>query len=237
MFGKNKNKTVGLCVMVVAACLVMAAVWAVLATPETALAKKPDNPGGGEPEALHGSATFRDALGDRVRSDGEGPYTYTGSGKGGAILLGLGDFFRLRVNVDKKVVGRRFVLDFDGLDIDPAFFPASQDFWVLYVQGTLEEWKAQELNVPCDRVGRLHFGTKGVDYAYVNYGAMPTLDGAPLTVKRIDTDVWTIQSFAPGDPEDPDELDDFAHLFREKGELFEYASMPFLITYYGQGMP
>jgi hypothetical protein len=37
MFVK-KNKTVGLCVMVVAACLVLAALWAVLAAPETALA-------------------------------------------------------------------------------------------------------------------------------------------------------------------------------------------------------
>ena len=230
MFGKNRNKKVGLCVMVVTSCLVLAVLWAVLATPEIALAhKNPDDPdhshGGGEPEALHGTATFRDDPSDRVCSDGEGPYTYTGSGKGGAILLGLGDFFRLRVNVDKKVVGRRFVLDFDGLDIDSAFLPASQDFWVLYVQGTLEAFR----NVPIDdvgvtRVGRLRFGTKGVDAAYVNYGAAPTWNGAPLTVKRIGTDVWTIES-KPGDE---------AHLFREKGEEFGYASMPFLITYYGQ---
>jgi hypothetical protein len=47
MFGKNRNKKVGLCVMVVTACLVMATFWAVLATPETALAKKPDKPPGG----------------------------------------------------------------------------------------------------------------------------------------------------------------------------------------------
>jgi hypothetical protein len=40
MFGKNRNKKVGLCVMVVTACLVLAALWAVLATPETALAEK-----------------------------------------------------------------------------------------------------------------------------------------------------------------------------------------------------
>jgi len=47
MFGKNRKKTVGLCVMVVTASLVLAAFWAVLATPETALAKKPDKPPGG----------------------------------------------------------------------------------------------------------------------------------------------------------------------------------------------
>ena len=42
MFVKNRKKTVGLCVMVVTASLVLATLWAVLATPETALAKKPD---------------------------------------------------------------------------------------------------------------------------------------------------------------------------------------------------
>ncbi|MFC1636387.1 hypothetical protein ACFL5Z_16280 [Planctomycetota bacterium] len=44
MLWKNRNKRIGLCVMVVTSCLVMAAVWAVLATPETALAKKPPKP-------------------------------------------------------------------------------------------------------------------------------------------------------------------------------------------------
>jgi len=41
MFGKNRNKKVGICLMVVTACLVLAALWAVLAAPETALAKRP----------------------------------------------------------------------------------------------------------------------------------------------------------------------------------------------------
>ncbi|MFC1604724.1 hypothetical protein ACFL5F_06825 [Planctomycetota bacterium] len=44
MLWKNRNKRVGLCVMVVTSCLVMTAVWTVLATPETALAKKPPKP-------------------------------------------------------------------------------------------------------------------------------------------------------------------------------------------------
>jgi len=220
MFGKNRNKKVGLCVMVVTACLVLATVWAVLATPETALAAKP--------AALHGSATFRDDAADRVRSDGEGPYTYTGSGKGDAILLGLGDFFRLRVKVDKKGVGRRFVLDFldseGNLIVDPAFLPENEYTWSLYVGGTLEEFR----NVPIDdvgvtMVGRLRFGTKGVDAANVNYGAAPTWDGDPVTVTRTGTDKWTIES-KPGDE---------AHLFRDNGELFGFASMPFLITYDG----
>jgi len=44
MFGKNRKKKVGLCVMVVTASLVLAGLWAVLATPETALAVKPEKP-------------------------------------------------------------------------------------------------------------------------------------------------------------------------------------------------
>jgi len=44
MFGTNRNKKVGLCMTVVTASLVLATVWAVLATPETALAVKPDKP-------------------------------------------------------------------------------------------------------------------------------------------------------------------------------------------------
>ena len=46
MLWKNRNKKVGLCVMVVTSCLVLAVLWAVLATPETALADKPDKPPG-----------------------------------------------------------------------------------------------------------------------------------------------------------------------------------------------
>jgi hypothetical protein len=42
MFGKNRKKKVGICVMVVTASLVLAGIWAVLATPETALAHKTD---------------------------------------------------------------------------------------------------------------------------------------------------------------------------------------------------
>ncbi len=44
MFGKNRKKKVGLCVMVVTSCFILAGLWAVLATPETALAKKPVKP-------------------------------------------------------------------------------------------------------------------------------------------------------------------------------------------------
>ncbi|MHC4629669.1 MAG: hypothetical protein ACYS9C_00200 [Planctomycetota bacterium] len=63
MFGKNRNKKVGLCVMVVTSCFILAALWAILATPETALAKKPDGVGGGgEKLSVHYWLSFQDTL-------------------------------------------------------------------------------------------------------------------------------------------------------------------------------
>jgi len=210
---KSKNKRAKICLMVVTTCLALAGFWAVLATPETALARRP--------EVLHGSASFRDGPGDRVRSDGEGPYTYTGSGKGDAILLGLGDFFRLRVKVDKKGVGRRFDLDFGGLDIDPTFFPASENIWILWIKGTLAEWRAQETDDPVLREGKLHFGQTGKDEANVSYGRWD--ESSYLTVTRTGTGVWTIES-----------LDDNEAVFYRQDVGMRSGPMPFLVTYNGQ---
>ena len=53
MLWKNRNKRVGLCVTVVAGCLILAIAWAVLAMPETALADPPvENPGGNVVKAI-----------------------------------------------------------------------------------------------------------------------------------------------------------------------------------------
>jgi hypothetical protein len=45
MLWKNRNKKVGLCVMIVTSFFILAAIWAIMATPETALAK--GNPASG----------------------------------------------------------------------------------------------------------------------------------------------------------------------------------------------
>ncbi len=74
MFGKNKNKTVGLCVMVVTACLILTALWGVLGVPGPALgAGKSGGKKGSGQGALHGCIELRDAVGDRVQSDDGGP--------------------------------------------------------------------------------------------------------------------------------------------------------------------
>ena len=76
MFGKNRNKKVGLCVTVVTACLVLATLCAVLATPETALAKKPDNPGGGKDKGGDKTAYSVDAVDHGAPLNPDGTYTY-----------------------------------------------------------------------------------------------------------------------------------------------------------------
>jgi hypothetical protein len=110
MFGKNRNKKVGICVMVVTASLVLAGLWAVLATPETALAapKKPKPPKGGGDGAccsLNFCITFRenDAIGgDELDEDNDGETDpYCNGGKivaiaGGSAKQGCG--FRFDMN-------------------------------------------------------------------------------------------------------------------------------------------
>ena len=83
MFGKNKNKKVGLCVMVVTASLVLAGLWAVLATPETALADhkpghdKPGGGGGGGGKDTVTTCVLFDDGGDDIRSDDGMPYCHS----------------------------------------------------------------------------------------------------------------------------------------------------------------
>ena len=121
MFGKNRKKKVGICVMVVTSCFILAALWAVLATPETALAHKdPDDPdhshgkgGGGDGDgaccSLNFCITFRDGENDAIGSDvfGSGvPQDEYCNGKkivaiaGGPAATGCG--FRLDMNKGKQ---------------------------------------------------------------------------------------------------------------------------------------
>jgi hypothetical protein len=46
MLWKNRNKKIGLCVMILTSCFILATIWAVVATPETALAAKGGGGGG-----------------------------------------------------------------------------------------------------------------------------------------------------------------------------------------------
>ncbi len=244
MFGKNRNKKVGICVMVVTASLVLAGLWAVLAAPETALADKKTGGGkkGSGQGALHGCITLRDAGGDGVQSDwfatdatpGDNPYCDGFDN----TTVGLLEFFRFSMRVKKNVAGRRLVLDFTGFtdqDAVNSCLPADKNVWKLGVKGTLDDWRAQgdtEDN-PQLRNGNLHFGKTGKDEANVSFGKFDV--GHPLTVTRIDIDedgslddAWTIESFP----------DDTAVLWRDLVDGIAVpcasGSMPFLVTYDGR---
>jgi hypothetical protein len=247
MFGKNRNKKVGLCVMVVTACLVLATLWAVLATPETALAAKKTGGGkkGSGQGALHGCITLRDAEGDQVQSDGGGRYFDGFDNTWGGLL----EFFRFGMKVKNNGVGRSLLLNFDDFVPDvTACLPAEENVWVLNVQGTLDDFRAQGVDGnqnPVLRKGNLRFGTNR-DAANVGFGTFrSTFPDGPLgdllTVTRIGTadsddpdnyanpdDVWTIESLAT----------DEAVLYRNNPDgipdVCGRGPMPFLVTYDGR---
>lgn len=131
MFGKNRNKKLRLCVMVIMASLVLATIWAVLAVPGTAL-DKPDKKGPKEPkEPKHQNTpicvVFHDPESDRIRSDGGGIYC-DGDGRGKSktsTFLGRrdpGGEFVLKTN-NTRGNGRSLILDF----FDPSVFTGCID--------------------------------------------------------------------------------------------------------------
>ena len=118
MFDKNGNKTVGICVMGVTACLILAGRWAVLATPGTALANKPGADGKHDHGGDDGGTTavtviFRNSETDRIRSDGEGFYI-DGVDRVTAEISPHGHFlFWVPKAKGNKPVSRRLDFNFD----------------------------------------------------------------------------------------------------------------------------
>jgi len=223
MSNKNRNKRIGIGLMVAAICTVLLGLWTVLATSELAEAKKPG--GGGQPEVLHGAAEFKeDSANYAVRSDGLGLYV------DGVDFteLGLEGFFRLRIHL-KKDAGRKLDLTFPG-GISPEFFPTTQNIWILWLEGSLTDWRAQAEGVPVPRMGNLLIGQTGKDEAGISYGRWgPDGEGKGnlLTVRRTGTDEWTIESLA----------EDSARFYRQTGtgwEWYELAPMPFKVIYDGE---
>ncbi len=121
MFGKNKNKKVGLCLMVVTSCFILAGLWAVLATPETALAKKPTDPGGGGggKDKVPTCVQFDDGgsvMGDKVGEIDNAPYCHNKKEKitvEFSNALSFGGHLHLQTNsTDKAANGREIFIDF-----------------------------------------------------------------------------------------------------------------------------
>ena len=210
MLWKNRNRRVGLCVTVVAGCLILAVVWAVLAMPETALAKKP--------EVLHGSIRFEDRAGDKIKSDGGGDYV------NGVDFteIGLGTHFSVTVNL-KKNAGRTVDVDLPD-DLDPAYYPDDEKIWKLSIPNGLADFRALSLGTPDLWEGNVLLGQTGKDEACISFGRWPELGASKLTVTRTGVDVWTTESLAT------DEVVFYRHGPIEYGR----APMPFKVTYTGQ---
>jgi hypothetical protein len=216
MSNKSRRKRVRMGLVVVAACIVLAGLWAVLATPQTALAKKP--------EVLHGAAAFRDSPGDAVRSDTGDPYIDAVD----FTELGLGGFFRLSIQA-KKNGGRRLDLTFPE-GISPDFFPATQNIWILWLSGSIADWRDQALGASVLRAGNLLIGQTGKDEAGISFGKWgPDGEGQKgglLSVTRTGVDEWTIESLTT----------DLARFYRHTGTgwtWYELKPMPFRVTYHG----
>ena len=240
---------------IVTACLVLAVLCGMLAVHQYALGDhkgkphgKPGDdgdPDGGQNAAIHGCIMFRDGAGDRIQSDNLGPYC--DSIDSSVALL---DFFGFKIELAKNGTGRTLELDFAdmiGNGLDPNDLPADEDFWSLALFDSLDDWRSQDLNVPITRKGRVKFGNAPKDQAFILYGAFGR--GNLLTVTRISSDpdgvdlgedLWTIQSFGPGeDPDDPGGPGDTAVFARQsKGGNAVIISlgsgpMPFKVIYDG----
>ena len=123
MLCKNRNKKVGLCVMVVTASLVMATLWAVLATPETALAAKPDKPGGNVvKQDIPGVLTFTGS--GSLTNDGAVPPEYSNSEAGTTCFIGRRRSIWVRLS---KTSDRRMNLTLTELDVTPFDIQQGED--------------------------------------------------------------------------------------------------------------
>ena len=236
MLWKNSNKRMSVCLTVVTGCLVIAVLWANLATPETAFADKPDKPpgqdkpDGDKQDVLHGSVTFRDFPGteepllpaDAVQSDGLGPYVDSVD----CTEVGLASFFQLAVKL-KKNAGRSLALFFPE-GIDPDYFPAVENMWSLTITRSIAEFRALPLDVPVLWEGIFVFGQTGKDEAVICFGRWPELGANKLTVTRTGVDVWTIESLPT------DEAVFFRHGTGTGRVVYGRGPMPFRISYTGQ---
>jgi hypothetical protein len=223
MSGSRSGKSCGVCLTVAVSFLVLTVLWATLASPETALAvkpDKPDKPGGGAPDVLHGSVTFLDRDGDAVTSDSsepDVPRPYVDAVD--FTEVGLAEFFRLTIKL-KKNGGRSLNVDFEG-KAEEGFAPESENIWILWVQGSIADWRGQIPGTPVQRTGNLLLGITGKDEANVSYGRW---GGSQVTVTLTEegSDVWTIEG-------------DWAVFYRhDVQQTFGQAAMPFKVTYNGQ---
>jgi hypothetical protein len=199
MLWKNRNKRMGLCLMVVMSCLVLAAVWIILVMPETALAKKPGS-GGGDAGTAPVCVEFRDEEGDGVQSDNGTPYCDDKQLKVEAIMTPDGHV-NLQPNTGKGD-GRTLYVDIDLVDDDPEVGIISTEGWRFLVGGWNESFDMRAMTIGQVRsdvnlsiftygndgnIWRLFFDPArdawGIDYRESTY----------VTVTRTAVDIWVVE--------------------------------------------
>jgi len=117
MLWKNKNKKVQICLMVVTSCFILVGLWAVLATSETALAKKPTDPpgGGGGKDTVPTCVQFYDG-GSVMGDQNNAIYCHNKKEKitvKFSNALSFGGHLHLQTNsTDKANVGRGLFINF-----------------------------------------------------------------------------------------------------------------------------
>jgi hypothetical protein len=192
MSKRNRNKKIGIGLMVIATCIVVAGLWVVLATPETAFAAKPGN----IPMCIEFEA------GGGVRSD-DGPYCDDKQLKVEAIMTPDGHF-NLFPNTGRGE--RTLYVDVDFDPDSPGTNIISTEGWRFLVGGWQdnfdmrdmevgEEYKRTDVNLlinaeapPNDEVNWLltfdPSRTKwGIDYS----------DSTYVTVTRSSADTWEVE--------------------------------------------
>jgi hypothetical protein len=162
MLQKNRNKRVELCLMVITSCLVLAVVWAILVTPETALAKgkPPGGGGGGEVgQEILVCIAFDDAEGDGIKNDGD---AYCDGDAKGKVTAIVGRNFNIVLetnNSRKTTAGRTLWLDLsDSLGCDASVKVDVSDGAGGDVDGICDDCLDSVPDLPAERFGILPSG-------------------------------------------------------------------------------
>jgi hypothetical protein len=189
MLSKSKNERVGICLIVFMACTVLAGVWAVLAVPETALAKKPGGGGAdGATQDIAVSVVIDDQSPAGVSSDGGGAYIDSKKDHVSAIVGRNQGQFLLATNTNNAEGGRTMELTLADriTDLNPPDAPEH----LFDVMGTVTPIAVE-----------IYTTRNSVEQGYVDLRAMAVGESADLAlrIRLIVTDIQNHYDLNYGD--------------------------------------
>ena len=185
MSKKNENKRARIYLVVAATFIVLAGLWAVLATPETALAKKPGNGGpDGKTQDIPVRVVIDDLSGQGVLSDGGGAYIDSKKNHISTFVGRNAGQFILNTNTNNAEGGRTMTFNFPLDGSDPGFPDIDGDNNSYTVTPVAVEIYTARASV-------------GADFGYVDLRAMKISDSESLAlrIRLIVTDAqssWTL---------------------------------------------